>query len=165
MLKTCILLNKWCVRFTRLCCIVTTAAMCVLVTMQIVFRIVGKGFGWTDELSRYCMVWMAMFAASLMVADNSDVRLEFVTKRLPFKMANIVEAINVGLIFIFLCVLGYFGLEKAFSASAINATSMKISLMWFYMAIPVGTILMIIQLICRTVISISTNGALLKKED
>lgn len=139
-------------RATKFLCILTASAMCILVTLQIVFRGFHVGYGWTDELSRYFMVWMAMLGASLMVADNADVRLEFVIKRLPPKIAGICEAINNILIVIFLVVLSYFGIVKAIDAAGIYATSVKISMMWFYLAVPVGGLLMLIQLICRIVV-------------
>lgn len=152
MLKICVSLKKIVSKITRICCLISACIMCALVTLQIVFRIFHVGFGWTDEISRYCMVWMAMFGASMMVAENADVRLEFVTKRMPKAMARVCEAVNNVLIIIFLCVLCYYGFEKAISAAGIYATSVKISMMWFYLAVPVGSVLMLVQLLCRIVI-------------
>lgn len=151
MVKICIALRTYLLRVTQWLCIISASGMSVLVTLQILFRFFHTGYGWTDELSRYFMVWMAMFGASLMVAENADVRLEFVVKRLPAKIARVLEAINNLLIFVFLCILCYYGFIKAFSARNFFATSIRISMLWFYLSVPIGALLMLIQLFCRIV--------------
>lgn len=153
MIQFCAYLRAGLSKATQWLCIISASVMSILVILQILFRFFHTGYGWTDELSRYFMVWMAMFSASLMVADNADVRLDFVIRRLPRRLAGFLEAVNNILIFVFLGVLCYFGFVKAISAVNIYTTSVRVSMMWFYLAVPVGAILMMVQLICRIVIN------------
>jgi TRAP-type C4-dicarboxylate transport system permease small subunit len=123
-----------------------------MVTLQIAFRILSVGHGWTEELSRYAMVWMSMVGAVLMIAFDSDVRLSFFIDRLPKKIAKVLYLFSNILIFVFIAVMVWFGFIKAFDNRLIQATSVNISMIWFYLAVPLCGLLMIIQLVCRLIL-------------
>lgn len=142
-------LSKALVKVAEVICVIALAFMSLAVLLQIILRFAGTGLGWTEEMSRYFMVWMTIVGASLMIVGDSDIRAEFLIERLPEKIRKFLYILNSALVLCFLLVMTYFGVIKAYDAINITATSVKISMAFFYAAIPAGGFLMLMQLILR----------------
>ena len=135
------------------------AFMTAIVLLQIACRYIGVGFGWTEELSRYLMVWMGMLGASMLVRDKNDMRMEFMLKRFPISVQNIFEAVSMILIFLLAFLLFWFGGARAFKIGMeVKATSLDIVMMPFYLAIPTGGLLIMLHIIARTLNNIFQKG-------
>lgn len=125
------------------------AGMGILVLLQIILRVFGTGFGWPEELSRYMLVWMTMISAGLLIQENGDVRIELFVNKLPCKVAALLESINNILMSLFALTMVYFGWIRSEDGLEIQMVSLKLSMVWFYIAIPVGGLLILIHLIFR----------------
>src|SRR5215471_5426392 len=63
------------------CAIVTALLACV--ALGVITRALGDPLIWTDELSRFLMVWLAVFGWVLATRRRIHVRIRFFQDRLP----------------------------------------------------------------------------------
>ncbi|MBW2440354.1 MAG: TRAP transporter small permease [Deltaproteobacteria bacterium] len=119
-----------------------------IVTTEVVLRYLFKhSLIFTEELSRYLMVWIVFLGSALAVRDGSHIHINFLTKR--FNPQNQVwlrlSAHILTLVFlVFIAVEGIKILPQQLYQMCIT---IDLSLFYFYLAIPVGSILMIIFLL------------------
>jgi TRAP-type C4-dicarboxylate transport system permease small subunit len=119
-----------------------------MVSVEVVLR---YGFGGslfiTEEFTRYALVWMVFLACSLAVADNSHIRVEFLVNFFKGKMRALVNLVAQLLFIVFLVFLIVEGMiALPFQVNQIIPT-LNISMFWFYLAMPVGGALMILNLL------------------
>src|SRR6516165_885770 len=66
-------------------------ALLVCVALGVITRALGDPFIWTDELSRFLMVWLAVFGWMLASRKRIHVRIRFFQEKLPRRMYKLVE--------------------------------------------------------------------------
>ncbi|TCP47340.1 TRAP-type C4-dicarboxylate transport system permease small subunit [Tamaricihabitans halophyticus] len=83
--------------------------MLALIIMQTAGRYVfGYSFFWTEELARYCYVWMSFIAAVLVAAERSHINIELFDRTLGRKGRLVLNALAI-LLLIVTCVVLLFG--------------------------------------------------------
>ncbi len=128
--------------------VIILAVITAMVSIEVVLR---YGFGHslfiTEEFTRYALVWMVFLACSLAVADNSHIRVEFVVNRFKGKSRAWVNLLAQALFIVFLLFLIVQGMiALPFQFEQIIPT-LNVSMFWFYLAMPVGGALMILNLL------------------
>ncbi len=137
-------------RITKGLTILFLSVITVMVAVEVVLR---YGFGGslivTEELSRYLMVWVVFLACSLAVRDNAHISIEIVANQLSGRARagyNLVAQFLLLLFLVFLIVEG--GIALTFQMRQIIPT-LNVAIFWFYLAIPVGGALMVLNLLPR----------------
>ena len=124
------------------------SVMTVLVSVEVILRyFFGKSLYITEELTRYLMVWVVFLGSSLAVRDNSHISIEILVNRFEGRARygfNLVAQAVFLFFLVFLIVEGMIVLP--FQMDQI-IPSLDISIFWFYLAIPVGSFLMILNLL------------------
>lgn len=105
---------------------------------------------WSEELARLIFVYVAMLGISMGIRTQQHVFIDFIYQRLPKALAkNIFSAIQL-LIFISLILFLHFGIvlvQKAAKVSNDQIVTLGIANTWLYLALPLGTVLMLIRFI------------------
>lgn len=143
--------------FEGYCCILTLALMSIVVFIQVVFRFVVKAsLPWSEELSRYLLVWTAFLGGAYGVRQGAHIGVEAFALLLPKKVQKIL-AIFVMIISIGLCVVickyGFTIVQTQLSKGQLSP-AMRIPMGYMYAAIPIGMIFFIIRFIQDIFISI-----------
>jgi len=102
------------------------------VSLGVVTRSLGQPLIWTDELSRFLMVWLAVFGWVLASRKRIHVRIRFFQDRLPAHAHDAVElAIQIALTLfgVLVCV---FSLGLVIKNRDLEATTLPISMSWMY---------------------------------
>lgn len=82
--------------------VVTFSVMVITFFMQVMNRnIIKQSVSWFEELSRYCMMYMAFLAAEAGLRDGTQISLTTFTDKLPEKVRSIVLLIAKA------CVVGF----------------------------------------------------------
>jgi TRAP-type C4-dicarboxylate transport system permease small subunit len=119
-----------------------------MVSVEVILRYgFGKSLDITDEFTRYALVWMVFLACSLAVADNSHIRVEFVVNLFKGKRraaVNLFAQLLFTGFLVFLIVEGTVALSFQFDQII---PTLNISMFWFYLAMPIGGLLMILNLL------------------
>jgi C4-dicarboxylate transporter DctQ subunit len=71
-------------------------ASLAIVILEISSRqILGSSFLWSEEMSRYAMIWMAYFGMVAAVEDDSHIRVDFLRDRLPLVVRRWLECFGL----------------------------------------------------------------------
>ncbi|MBT8364739.1 MAG: TRAP transporter small permease [Deltaproteobacteria bacterium] len=116
-----------------------------IVTAEVTLRyLFSHSMIFTEELSRYLMVWIVFLGSALAIRDGSHIRIQILLNRLGPRMQQIVKLAAYALIIVFLIFITVEGLKILPRQLQQMCITIDISLFYFYLAIPVGSILMII---------------------
>lgn len=152
-------------RLTGLVVIVLISLMLIDVSLGIFFRyVLGNALPWTEELARYLMVWAGFLAASLALKEGAHVGIEGFLRPLPGGLRRLLvypAALSIG---IFLSVTAFQGIRLLATISQQTTPVLGISMMWPYLAIPVGSLLMLLQLVLQ-VIGTQSDGPAVSSSD
>ena len=134
-------------------------AILVTVALGVVTRALGDPFIWTDELSRFLMVWLAVFGWVLATRKRIHVRIRFFQDRLPKRMHRAVEiAIQLAMT-IFGTLVTAYGMGLIGKNHDLEATSLPISMSWLYAPLVLGGVVTALQGLAELVQAISTSRA------
>ena len=128
--------------------ILLAAFIVAIVTTEVILRYVfSHSLIFTEELSRYLMVWVVFLGSALAVRDGSHIRIGILVNRLGPKLQRFVSLVAYTLTLVFLIVIALEGIKILPRQLYQMCITIDISLFYFYLAIPVGSVFMIIFLI------------------
>lgn len=141
----------WVTKLTEVLLAVMLTVLSVLVFAQVFLRyFYGAALFFADELSRYLLVWLGFLGASLGVRAGAHIGVEFLWRALSPRARRAVALLVAALIFAFLAVITVAGAALLPNQLSQLSPGLGISMFWPYLAIPVGGILMLLQLIDLT---------------
>jgi TRAP-type C4-dicarboxylate transport system permease small subunit len=118
--------------------------------MQVILRYVfNTGFSWTEELARYLMIYISLIGSSIALQNKEHPRVEMLFEVFPAKVKAGLEFFFDILILVFLIVLFWQGIENARFGLDTRTPALQILWVWPYAAVPLGAVLMIMQLLVR----------------
>ena len=118
------------------CAIVIALLACV--AAGVVTRALGDPLIWTDELSRFLMVWLAVFGWVLATRKRIHIRIRFFQDRLPKRAHRAVEIAIQAAMALFGALVTVYGAGLIGKNHDLQATSMPISMAWMYAPIALG---------------------------
>ena len=128
-------------------CMVLVAIMLVVVMAQVILRAARASVPWSEELSRMLLIWIGMLGAGVAAKQGAHVGVDFINLILPRKAVQILGIAIEGTLIWF---LGFFAQHSYLAAEAalrVKATTIDITMYFPKLALPVGSILMMIHLL------------------
>ncbi|HVM79527.1 MAG TPA: TRAP transporter small permease subunit [Stellaceae bacterium] len=104
----------------------------VVVMLGVVTRALGDPLIWTDEASRFLMVWLAVFGWLLATRRRAHIRIRFFHDLLPrgaWRAAEVVIQASVALMGI---MVGWFAVDLVRRNADMFALTLPLSLAWMY---------------------------------
>lgn len=135
-------------RGTEVAVMVLMTILVAIVVASVLFRyILLSPLTWSEEVGRYLMIWLGFLAASLAVRQGLHVGVDFVVKSVRPEIAVWMRRLaHVAMAVFLLIVMGY-GFVLVVSLWEQWSPVLIIRMTWPYLAIPVGSLLMLIQLL------------------
>ena len=101
---------------------------------------------WTDEILRYINIWVIFLGAGLAVKTSGHLQVRFLADKIggPRTQRRLRTA-RMAVVLIGLLVIAVIGTIKTISQAGVQTQMAPMSIAWFYLAIPVGCILMAID--------------------
>ncbi|NKC31527.1 TRAP transporter small permease [Falsiroseomonas selenitidurans] len=131
----------------RFLCAALLVAACALVFANVVLRYgFGVSLAWAEEASRYMMIWLAFLAAGLALREGAHIAVDLLPEALPEPAARWLRALILAAIAGFLGLLLVLGINYADFAMMQRSPVLRLSMGLVYLAIPVGTALMLLHL-------------------
>lgn len=122
------------------------SGMVVIVSAQVWYRfILNDPLSWSEEASRYLFVWISFMGAAAGVRYQVHLGIDLMEKILPAGGYRIAVIIVNLIIQIFLLMIIYWGFKILGVIQFQESPSMHISMRYPYMAVPVGSIFMLIN--------------------
>ena len=125
-------------RTIELISITLLLALLLCVTLGIVTRSLGDPLIWTDEASRFIMIWMAVFGWMLASRRSAHIRIRFVLNHLSAQNLRATEITLQIAMLIFGVAISLFGSFLVISNNELDAITIPISMSWMYMPIVLG---------------------------
>ena len=130
--ETVFLIVKW-VLF------LTTASMVASVLLAVFFRyLLIAPLTWTEEFSRYMMVWSASLGMAVAFREGSHIAVTILTSHLRGKTGEIISRITQIILIVFMAIVMVEGFKLAFALWNQDSPAMEIPMTCPYLAIPVG---------------------------
>jgi C4-dicarboxylate transporter, DctQ subunit len=141
-----------------------------IVLMEIGTRSLAAGsFLWSEEVSRYTLIWLTYLGAAAAVRSNSHIRVTAFSALLPRPAQRWLELVILALCLFFTVYVAYWGIRFAQGSAMLGLMSSDSNLVipiWvFHTIVPIGFGLMSIRLVERMVrILIDRETAILDGE-
>ena len=138
-------------RYVAYACAVLLGIMTVSVLTGVLFRYVFRSpIGWTEELSRYLMIWAATLAISIGVKRNEHIGITVLIDSIKPRAIKIVLLVIIDLlVLVFLVVMVWYSIHMVSEARYQVAQSFQISMFIPTLSIPVAMILAGLQLVFK----------------
>jgi len=139
-------------------CSVMIAIIAIVLLINVIGRFIfSYSFPWSEELSRYLIIWVSMLITSTLVKNDELIKVDFFDSFWPTNLIKYRAYMYRILMYVLFFVLIKHGWNMAISGKMMHLFSMKISWFWPYLAIPVGSGLIIFQLTVVTLLDINNN--------
>ncbi len=125
-----------------------------LVFVSAIARFFQKPLNWAQDVCLVAFAWMIFLGSDVAVRNSGLIGIDLFIKHLPKSVRKTLDIVFKSIIIAFLCVLVYFGMVMALEGWERQITTLKISYSFVTLAVPVGSILMIISTTIRLIESI-----------
>lgn len=137
-------------RTTEWICVLLVGAMVLIVWLGVLGRYFTEaGFVWTEELSRYVMIWAALLAVSCAAWWREHVGLDILPALLNTAVRRylklVIDSITVGF-FVFMCI---YGIDMAIEGRTQFSTLFGLTMEVPFAAVPVSSALAAFQFAVR----------------
>lgn len=103
----------------------------------------------TEELARYLMVWIVFLGSAIAVRDGAHIRISMLLNRLPSNVQKWATIVAEVLTLVFLSVVVVEGVRILPKQLTQIPVTFDVPLFYFYLAIPMGSLLMMIFILPR----------------
>jgi len=130
--------------------LVLIVIMVLLVWMQVFMRyLLNFSPLWIEAAARYMMIWSLLMASAVLVGSNGHVGVDFIQQLYSPKVDKVISLVLSLAILVFLLVYTVFGMEAALDQWTVRDGSIRISMFWPFIIVPISGILMILNLLVR----------------
>jgi TRAP-type C4-dicarboxylate transport system permease small subunit len=138
---------------------VLMAAASFVLILQVVCRtLFNFSFSWEEEFARYAVIWLSLLMASVLVHDKDLIAVDFLDHFWPEKAKKYRDLIIRGLFCVLFLFMAVEGFAQAYYAINQTTIAMEISWFWPYLAIPVGSVLMLLQMAFTAILDFGFSG-------
>ena len=133
--------NRWAL-------ILLLAAMAVLVFANVISRyLLNFSWIWIEELTRYMMVWVGFLGSGLVLRLGAHIAVDVLQEALPRRAAQALRALIVLALGATFAAMTWLGVRYAHFAWEQETPAMNWSTGAIYLAIPIGSALMLVHLL------------------
>ena len=121
------------------------AGMVVVTTMQVVFRVLFNALTWSEELSRYLLVWGTFFGATLAYKRGNHIAVTFIIDFFPTRLRVWFNVFTYLLSLVFFIVVAKQGLTMISMQVFQISPALGLPMSYVYWSIPLSLAIMIIH--------------------
>jgi TRAP-type C4-dicarboxylate transport system permease small subunit len=132
-------------RATDAFCLVFMSVGFVITFFHIIGRYLLKTpIFFSEELARYCFIWACMLGASVVNRTDEHTNVNYFIGLLPRRTQARLYIGRQVAILVLLAALIYYGIALSIRMNTVETAAMEISWTYIYMALPVGSLLLIV---------------------
>lgn len=122
------------------------AVMTAIIFWQVFSRfVVGSSLSWSEELSRFLMIFMILIGSSIALRKNELIAVEILLEKVE-NLSKKVVVITIHVIsIVFFLILIKYGSSMAQSFSNQFAPGLGVSMKYIYLALPLGGVLLLLN--------------------
>ena len=128
------------------------AFVAFILLLQVILRyLFNAALAWPEEASRYAMIWVVLLVAGVLIRDKELVSVDIFDRLWPEKVILYRNMIYRALLLVLLAVLFKEGISQAIAGWDNRTTALEMRWFWPYLSIPVGSGLMLLQMLFLTI--------------
>ncbi|MDR3048899.1 MAG: TRAP transporter small permease [Elusimicrobiota bacterium] len=132
--------------------VIILGIICFTVLAQVLSRFVLKTpLSWTEELSRYSLIWLTFIAASLALRNDGHFTIDVIGHKLKPIYKKALKIFILLIMLIYCAVLFVTGIELLPLTHLQESPALDIHMSLVYLSVPIGFALMIIHLIVNLI--------------
>ena len=140
-------LARWLTRSTE----VAAALLLIIVTVLNLTQVTGRyafstGFSWTEEAMRYLMIWLMMLGSVACIFRAEHMALQTLENLVRPSRTRLVRSALYSVAGVFCVFVLVYGWPLAMRNAAQVAPASGIPMIYPYLALPVGALLMLVQI-------------------
>ena len=121
------------------------AAMVIVTTLQVVFRVFFNALTWSEELSRYLLVWGTFFGATLAYKRGNHIAVTFMVDLLPGRVRTAFRILSYVLSMVFFVIIAVQGFKMIQMQVFQISPAMSLPMKHVYLAIPLSLLIMTVH--------------------
>ncbi|WP_319529495.1 TRAP transporter small permease [uncultured Cohaesibacter sp.] len=142
--KTRRVVDMLCLVILGLCGVTFVVMTAVIASLVITRNFFGFSWSWSEEITRFLMVWLIFLGAAVLVRRDDHIALDALPRALPERARTILMmAIRLPILGVLWLILQQGWIVMGLRASN-HSPALGIPLSWVYAAIPVGSALMLL---------------------
>jgi TRAP-type C4-dicarboxylate transport system permease small subunit len=120
--------------------------MTVLIFWQVFARfVVGRPLYFSDEIARFAMIWLTFIGAGYAYRKGLMISVDIVLEFAGPRISRLFRILIILASALFAFILTKYGFELVGRVASQTAPSTRISMMWPYLAVPVGGIVILVN--------------------
>jgi TRAP-type transport system small permease protein len=127
------------------------AALLICIILGVITRALNNPFIWTDEVSRFLMVWIACFCWMLASRQRAHIRIRFFQDLLPKRAGRLIEILFQFAVLILGMLLFWFSVDLVLRNHDLNALTVPISMSWLYVPVMFAGLVTFVQATCEII--------------
>ncbi|SFK17106.1 TRAP-type C4-dicarboxylate transport system, small permease component [Halobacillus dabanensis] len=143
-------------RFEEVLLFIFSTIMVSVIFLQVAMRVSGNSLSWSEELGRYCFIWLVYIGISYGVKKQRHIKVDVMLLLLKGK-AKLTLAIIANLLFLFFSlyvVVNGYDIASQLLSFGQQSPALNIPMGLVYMATPVGFALTAIRLVQNLIVQI-----------
>ncbi len=130
--------SRWLDSLCGIVCVACLFAMVALSGAQILWRLCFSALSWSEELTRYLMVWATFLGAGCVYRRMGHIGVTLLQNAVPEKWRTAMQIASHLLCGAFFLLAVDCGIEYMGMQSRQLSAALRIPMSWVYLAIPVG---------------------------
>ncbi|WP_420633070.1 TRAP transporter small permease [Candidatus Palauibacter sp.] len=123
-------------------------AVAVVVLLQVLMRyLFAYPNPWSEEVSRFCFIWLSLLGASLAVARRAHFGFDQVTRKLAPRPKRVVETFAGAVVLMFSLLLIGTGIALMDLTMGERSAALNLPVALVYAAAPVSGVLMVVHML------------------
>ena len=119
-------------------------AMVIITGAQIICRTWFTALSWSDEVTRYLLIWSTFLGSTVVYRHNGHISVTFIQEAMGEKWSRVMRVLVHVICFALFTVLLYYSTLYCMKLKK-TATAMPIKMKWIYMCIPISMGIMMIH--------------------
>lgn len=130
-----------------------------VVFFQVVARyVLNRPPAWTEELARYCQVWIILLTAPICIRKGSHLAVDYLGHGLSARVRRALDVFTHLLIVVYVAVVLVFGIQLMVVGRFQVSPAMGIPMSLIYSVFPVSGALMLLEAVLRALGLIKEGG-------
>lgn len=125
--------------------ILTMAGMVFFTSIQIIARVFFEALAWSEEITRYLLVWSTFIGAGCVYKRGGHINVTFLQERFKGKSRKYIQILVHMICIAFFVIAVYFGIKYLGRQGAQRSPALGIKMSTMYSAIPIGCSVMLLH--------------------
>ena len=124
--------------------VVMLGLMVIITGAQIICRIWFTALTWSDEVTRYLLIWSTFLGASVVYRHSGHISVTIVQDAVPPRLSKILRVAVHAICFVLFTVLLYFSCTYCMKLNK-TATTLPIKMKYIYLCVPISMVILMVH--------------------